>query len=436
MAHIEVILLKNNSEGAKVMVLNTEKWMDFNRILQEFGYELDEKEESLENKKFLWEIIINIRKNMKEELEEAIRVNLQLCYLLEEEEQTRAINSPLFKLNYIFEQDFYRLDNDSIKGLCDFHKLLISTYGKINIFLNELKEIKENLYFIRKRYDQVLVEKYNYLRKISLPLRGYEELRFALLTLLKKFAELSIIIRNPKAYQELLDEVDTFIEHYREQYLKEHNNFHQKLKEFYSELYSLPEYRVLDDLSHINVIKVAYNLRPIKKYIETFFPEECKIENVDEVLEKQVKCSCGFNMGQNLTIPSLNKIKPMLRKGISEYLEQLHNKRFRALFENYLSYKPDSCLKKLMEIPPGQINGNLKFINQELINEINEALSNTFPLKISFDEIATQLAGTYSVSQLDLLGKGLESVLRKIIRNKMVGMAEINYDEIVINLIK
>ncbi len=418
------------------MVFNTEKWFDYIRILKEFGYELDEKEESMENKKFLWEIIINIRKNMKEETEQAIRVNLELCYLLEEEEQIRDINPPLFKLNHIFEQDFYRFDNNSIKGLCNFHKLIISTYGNIDEFLKELQEIKENLYFIRKRYDQELLEKYNYLRKISLPLRGYDKLRFALLTILKKFSQIKVIIRNPRAYIDLIDEVDTFINQYKEQYIKEHREFHQKLQEFYSQLYSLPEYKVLDYLSHITVINVAYNLRPIKKYIDTFFPDQCKIKNLEEILVKEAKCSCGFNPGQNITIPSLSKIKPMLKKGITEYLEQLHNKRFKGLFKNYLSYNPDSNLTKLLEISPNQLNGNLKLIDQGLIREINEALSNTLPLKISFDEIATKLAGTYPVSQLELLSRDIEELLKKMIRDKMEGLAEINYDEIVINLIK
>lgn len=419
-----------------MMLLNVECWNNLLKILKDFGYELNGSANNLENQKFLWEIIINIKENMQDELEQSIRVNMQLCYLLEESEQIKDINAPLFRLNHILEQDFYRFDNDPYKGLKNFNKLIISSYGNIDNFVIELKIVKENLSFIRKRIDQELIEKYNYLKEISLPLRGYEKMRMALLTILKKFTELHIVVSNPQAQKKLREEINEFINCYRGQYAKEHEYYHQKLRNFYDNLYSLPEYNALDNLSNIRIIKVAYNMKPIKKYIETFFPDQCEIINLNEILEKKVKCNCGFNLGERITIPSLKKIKPMLRKGIKEYLSQLQNKRFKGLFENYLTYNRDSFLIELLELNPANINGSINKINKGLIKEINEALSNTYPLKVSLEEIASYLDASYPVNQLDLLREDLEKGLEIIIKNKMDGMENIIMDDIIINLIK
>ena len=85
-------------------MLAADLWEDFSKILLEFGYNLNGKENKQENLKFLWEIIINIKKNMKEELEQAVRMNLNLCYALEEEGQVKTLNTGIFRLNYLLDQ--------------------------------------------------------------------------------------------------------------------------------------------------------------------------------------------------------------------------------------------------------------------------------------------------------------------------------------------
>ncbi len=410
-------------------------WEDFIKILLEFGYNLNVKENKEENLKFVWEIIINIKKNMKEELEQAIRMNLNLCYALEEEGQVKILNTGILKLNYLLDQNIYRLDNDPQKGLMDFHKILISTYGNIDNFIKNIKTVKENISFIRKRMDQELIDKYNYLRKITLPLRGYENLRISLITLLEKFKEIKDIVTDPEIYINFNTELDYFIREYQKIYRQEHDAFHQNLKDFYQKLYNLPEYKALENLSRIELINVAYNLKPIKKYIDTFFPEECTVSDLDDMLNNNVKCHCGFTIGESFTVPSLNKIKPMLRKGIAEYIEKIQNKRFRPLFDNYLSYNKDSILKYILDYKIDKVNGSIKYINEDLVREINNALSNTYPLKISLEEIIPNITGIYSINQLNLLAEDLERNIKKAVRKKIKGIEDIKYENIVINLV-
>ena len=410
-------------------------WEDFIKILLEFGYNLNVKENKEENLKFVWDIIINIKKNMKEELEQAIRMNLNLCYALEEEGQVKILNTGILKLNYLLDQNIYRLDNDPQKGLMDFHKILISTYGNIDNFIKNIKTVKENISFIRKRRDQELIDKYNYLRKITLPLRGYENLRISLITLLEKFKEIKVIVTDPEIYINFNTELDYFIREYQKIYRQEHDAFHQSLKDFYQKLYNLPEYKALENLSRIELINVAYNLKPIKKYIDTFFPEECTVSDLDDMLNNNVKCHCGFTIGESFTVPSLNKIKPMLRKGIAEYIEKIQNKRFRPLFDNYLSYNKDSILKYILDYKIDKVNGSIKYINEDLVREINNALSNTYPLKISLEEIIPNITGIYSINQLNLLAEDLERNIKKAVRKKIKGIEDIKYENIVINLV-
>ncbi|MFW6014879.1 MAG: hypothetical protein ACOCRK_00415 [bacterium] len=418
------------------MEITTEQWKELTYIMEQFGYKVVSQDNNLQNQNFVWEIIINIKKNILEEVKQAIRVNLQLCYLIDEEEKVKTINEPLYKISHIFDQNIYRLDNETAKGLNNFHKLITSTFGNMVNFINNFKKVKENLYFIRKRYDQLIIEKYNYLKKITLPLKGYEELRIALLTILKKYTKLKIIISDPNEYNKFIDEINIFIKRYISTYKKEHNEFHKKLDNFYKDLYSLPEYNALDKLSKIDVINVAYNMRPIKKYINTFFPEKCSIKNIDKVLQKQVRCSCGFNIGQTLTIPSLNKIKPMLMKGIIEYIEQLQHNRFKPLFENYLNYNNNSQIPEVLTIKPNQLKNNLDKINSNLIKEINKALSNTYPLKIKFNELANSVTGTYPVTQIEILGQEIQKKIKDLINKKLDGLENINYNEIMINLVE
>ena len=132
---------------------------------------------------------------------------------------------------------------------------------------------------------------------------------------------------------------------------------------------------------------------------------------------------------------SLNKIKPMLRKGIAEYIEKIQNKRFRPIFDNYLSYNKDSVLKNVLDFRIDKVNSTIKYINEDLVREINNALSNTYPLKISLAEIIPNITGIYSINQLNLLAQDLEKYIKILVRKKLQGVEKVKYENIVINLV-
>ena len=86
-----------------------------------------------------------------------------------------------------------------------------------------------------------------------------------------------------------------------------------------------------------------------------------------------LNANCGFTINESFTVPSLNKIKPMLRKGIAEYTEKSRIKGSRPLFDNYLSYNKDSILKYILDYKIDKVNGSIKYINEDLVREINHA---------------------------------------------------------------
>ncbi|ACL69821.1 hypothetical protein [Halothermothrix orenii] len=406
-------------------------WKECQLILKEFGYSITGNL-TLKKQDKCWEMLVNIQNNMKEELEHAIRINSELCYLLEEAKQVKEINKPLFKLNHVMEQDFYRLDNDSYDGIKKFINLLYSTYGNVNSFKKELKEVKELLYFVRMKNNRVLAEEYYYLKKISLPLRGYEDLRMALITLLKKISNLKVMVSNQENFKSFLEELSQFKDRYKKQYLKEHLKYQRELVSFTEKLRSLKEYEALRLLSGIKVIRVAYNIKPIKKYIDTFFPGKCQVDNLDQLLDKQPRCNCGFSLGEVSTIPSLQKIKPMLLKGVKEYIKKLHTPKFKSLIQDYIQKKPDSLLNTFNKCE--KLYDKIELINPTLIKEINKALNCTYTIKVSWQDLGESLKGSYPASNLDTVKDKLEERVIEILKQKE-SSNDLNLDNIIINLI-
>jgi hypothetical protein len=343
--------------------ISDRQWTDIIKILDEFDIS-----EEIDNQEHLWEIIINIRENMYNEIKKGIRINLQLCFFLEEKKQIRDINRPFFHLNHIFEQDFYRIDLDSYLGLSNFHKLIYFSYGNLERFILELQAAKENLFFIRKGYHKILVEYYSYLKSISLPPKNYNELRSDLKLIFNKYSMLTGMITETSLFDSLIKNIDSFKKRYCIIYKEEHDNFQNQLAEFYEKLHFLPEYRALINLSCIEAINFD---KPIKRYIDNFFPARCRINNLDEILKKEAKCRCGFTLGDLITIPSLQKIKPLLRKGVKEYVKELQSERYRPIFSSYLSYNRDSRIKKLLETSPERLDELLNIIDDEIVKEIN-----------------------------------------------------------------
>jgi hypothetical protein len=178
---------------------------------------------------------------------------------------------------------------------------------------------------------------------------------------------------------------------------------------------------------------VAYNLKPIKRYIDNFFPARCKATNLAEILEKRPNCDCGFKLGDPFTTPPLDKIAPMLRKGVVEYIDQFQNtRRFRDYLENYLKKHPHSQIGQLLTVSLSELSQVMELLNPEVVEEINEALNSAYPITISASEIASALVGSYPATDLQDLVGHFEEVLKGLLESRMAHSPEDNLEKIVL----
>ncbi len=374
----------------------------YKKVIDLFNKEqiLDQNIEDLQQK--LWYNLIEVRKEYIPGIQKAIRINLYLCQMLDEKKQIKRLLSPLFRLNHLFDQRFYKSPDNVESGLKIFYKILYSTYGNLDNFLKEIKIAQNMIQFSHKRCDKALIKQYNYLKNITLPVRGYENMRLDLFTILKKFNDLLPIVSNPEYLVEVLEETTEFKKIYILEYQKNHLYYQNRFNNFQRKIYTLPEYRALERLSSINGLQ----LKPVKEYINSFFSHKCEVENLEQILQKQTRCKCGFNLGEKINLPSLIKIIPVVKKGIMSYIRILQtNEEVNRRLKEYLRYHPNTDIKKILSINSIEdINGPeiSSLISEDLIRDINKAL-NQRRVKISLQKLAPDLTGIYSRSELKIL---------------------------------
>ncbi len=296
-------------------------WQEYISLIQVLLPDM-EPIRSIVNQDKIWNQILNVHRELLDEMEQGIKVLTQFCHLIDQDEMVREVVRPLLKLRHLLDTEFYHHDYQSHQGLIRFRRSVMEIFGSLENFQEEYTLIKKILHFINRRRDQELLQYYQYIKEINLPLRGYENLKIGVLTVKNKFSYLGRLLTDKETYLSLITDLQNIQRRYVSIYLEEHYRFQEEVSNFSAQLKGLPEYRTLSLLDSIKAIKVAYNLKPIKRYIDNFFPVKCTVTNLPDQLEKGPECDCGFRLGTPFTTPPLDKIVPMLKKGVREYIYQ------------------------------------------------------------------------------------------------------------------
>ena len=285
-------------------LLEKEKWQKLIFILKSLDDDFSYFKRSRENQDYIWEYVIQLQKKFRNKIRKVIRKNTKLCYELDQNHIIRDINEPFFRVNHLFDKDFYNKKYNSFQGLYNFIKIIKTSFGNINKFLTEIKAIKNTFEFFDNNYNTLLIKNYEYLIAIDLPVKGYENLKFKLITILKKMEQLFSIISNPVVFNKFLTDLQKFKNSYIINYQRKHDIYQEKLKKFYKELHSLPEFQTLKYISK--------NKKSIKliRHINHFFPDLCKNDNIKTLLAEKPQCECGFVIGDS--VPSIDKLKPKI----------------------------------------------------------------------------------------------------------------------------
>lgn len=413
-------------------LIETNLWQEYLALIQVFLPEVNPVR-SIVNQDKMWHQVFFLHNELLDDIEQGIKILTQFCHQISQEDQVREIVRPLLKLRHLLDAEFYHQDYQSHQGLIRFRRSAMEIFGSTENFEKEYLQVKQILYFINRRWDQELLHFYQYVKEIQLPLRGYENLKIGLLTVKNKFTYFDRLLTNKEVYLNLITDFQNIQRRYITIYLEEHYRFHEEVANFSAQLKGLAEYRTLSLFDSIKAIKVAYNLKPIKRYIDNFFPIKCNIMNLAEQLEKKPICECGFRLGTPFVSPPLDKISPMLRTGIKEYVDQFQNtRRFRDYLDNYLEKNPESQIRSLLQVDLENLEKIIELTTEQVIQEINEALDSTYPITISSSEIAAALVGTYPAANLADLTTYFEEILTGILESKLDALPEKNLDKIVL----
>ncbi len=378
-------------------LIDKEKWQLYKNIKGDFLDELFLETHDLDTQKKLWALIVKNRNEKKNKIMKAIRIITEMCCKVNEEVQIKTLNYPLFKFNHLFDQKFYEYLEYDYEGLNKFLKILKSTFGNIENFNIKLRKVKSIIIFVEEGRDKFLIEEYNYLKNIILPISGYESLRMDLLTILKKFNQLKPVITEQKNFKEFKEEICKFKKVYILEYQKRHLFYQNKIEYLRRKIQTLPSYKVLRRLNNIEGIKKEDKI----DYIESFFANKCNKESINRILLKQPKCHCGFTIGESMSIPSLDKIKPILGDAVNSKIQILRKK-----LKRYCQQNPDSPLNKLYEINNIKNLAEIELINtinEEIITEINIALGNKSTIKISIAKLLSGFEVTYTADNINIM---------------------------------
>lgn len=298
-------------------ILQAKKWNKVILILKYFNYNINNLKLNLKNQDYCWNLIISIQKDLKNQIPVSIKKITGFCYQIGNKKQANQIIRKFLRLNHLLDQNIYKYQFNSYYGLYNFLKILKTTYGNVEFFLEALDFLYKVFDFFENDYNTILINKFNYLSNISLPENGYNNLKNKLNNIMERFNYLFPVIKNQDKLNIFLNDINEFKKLYITRYQKEHNQFQKKLKKFYDELYSLPEYILLQKLSETK-FKINKEI-PVKKYIDNFFPRVCNHNRLKQFLKKHPECSCGFSLDSNIYVPSIEKILPMLKEGIDSY---------------------------------------------------------------------------------------------------------------------
>ncbi|MGM0410693.1 MAG: hypothetical protein ACQEQF_07990 [Bacillota bacterium] len=418
-------------------ILDLEDWSKVLLIFSEFDYDISKYENNNDNLLFLWNELLKIRSKWQKKIKKLIRLNINLCFNLDQEKLIKKVNHPLYRLNSLFEKDFFSPNNNAIIAFKKILQAIKDIFGNFKKFKRDIILLKKVDSFYNNRNDRLLTEYFQYIKRIALPVSGFEELRIALFTILKKFEHLLTLMTVKTVFDCFIEELQTFKEKYIAVYLEEHKKYQAKMNKFRNELHSLDEYRVLQLLSKINIIRSSYGLQPIMKHIDDFFPKYCEVNNVKNILEFKVKCNCGFVLNEHLLIPSIKKIKPLLKKGINDYLNQLKTKKhIREKLEKYSEINNDDKLTIILNHKKDNFNDLYSVITEELVNKINLALGESNIININGHDLINNITGSYYLNNLNTLSKIINKKIEKIVNKKYNSPNITNEEVIIVNIVK
>ncbi len=351
----------------------------------------------------LWPLLVNIQPTLIRQVNYLMRKLGWFYYKLDKLELLSEINNTFLKMNHIFARPVYQQEVDAKEGIKIFQRLIQSSFSgeELQVYLANL--IKINNFFTNEDY-YFLIQIKEEISKIKLPERDYELLKARYNEILNLLANPDKIIFSEISADLLKEKYLIFIFYYRKIYRVEHENYQKNIKFFLQQLKNLPEYKLFERLKHINSPVKIEDIIPFNHYLNSFFPHKCeKLEPELDPIDGD-RCECGFKLGEKCVNPELEKIKPMLVKGISEYISYLQNDHFiNQRLKPYLVGREQSVLNNIDEIKSFADIDDI--FSDEIINELNQVIEHTDNeiITIYLKEIVDSISGKYTFAEKNVI---------------------------------
>ncbi len=218
--------------------------------------------------------------------------------------------------------------------------------------------------------------------------------------LLKDLLGEEALIWEDKYRERLKREFNQFRSEYSTLYLAEHSETvgPQRIKP-YRALTETTPYRLLEQLGQINTLVVDNDLVTVNRQLSRALEKECSA--ADEIsLQESAACSCGYTLGEEVTLPEREKIEKEVLLGVKAYLQALQEPEVRHKLEAHANHlelvgrrRDAEPLHKLLHLdtdsPPDRLSEKVKeLLKSSIVNIINQALTgNAIIAERSLDDL-------------------------------------------------
>ena len=91
---------------------------------------------------------------------------------------------------------------------------------------------------------------------------------------------------------------------------------------YYEKLLESKRYQLLKRLDQLEMVSVEHNRRSIERDLSAILEYRCTRSPM-EILPAQPRCSCGFELGENISLRPINELEREIDKGITETMAAL-----------------------------------------------------------------------------------------------------------------
>ena len=414
---------------SKGKLVNNNIWNDIERLFKIFDKEFME-DRTNRNQDRNWRTLVNHLLSIQTEVESAKKYLFEFAGKLHQFEKVSQKLSIFREFNNFISKILEFKDREADYGLTQFRRILIEEFDSFDHFKDRYYQLKKLLDLSKARVDETLLAYYSYFDQIDLESVNIDDLT----EIIEEYNNIHEIIDDKNEINRLLSKSERVKKEYQDIYVKAHNKYHNKYRSFLNDIKDLKEYKTLESLNQIEKVNIHPAIEDKLNNIKKNYSPFCNVELDHENIESRPYCNCEFQLDQKFVPISTDKIKEMFTEGIKSYFKKLKSESYQEQIDIYIDNNPESVLSKISEIEIYDVDDMIKFIDEDIILEINKAFKSSYPVTVSIKEILDIYKGTIPINDIDEVTTRVNKLLREKAEKEINKNQEIDYDRIVFSI--